>query len=78
MRRFQFDDDCVKIATYLQEWCDERNKLVLISYNCQPAGSTSWFDLKLEVFGYKTVFKSGGENISAVLNEGIDLDNYME
>ena len=49
-RRFSFDDSTVAIANFLQEWCDEKNKLVLISYDSSsnlPEGRT-WFDLKLE------------------------------
>ena len=52
-RRFSFDDSTVAIANFLQEWCDEKNKLVLISYDSSsnlPEGRT-WFDLKLEGHG---------------------------
>ena len=57
------------IAEFLQEWCDQNNKLVLVSYDAEKEDEDVSYKLKLEIFGFKKIFTQTSANISDALNQ---------
>ena len=57
------------IAEFLQEWCDQNNKLVLVSYDAEKEDEGVSYKLKLEIFGFKKIFTQTSANISDALNQ---------
>ena len=64
------------IAEFLQQWCDQNNKLVLVTYDSVKGSGMDGDDnegagykLKLEIFGYKKVFVQTSCDISDALNQ---------
>ena len=64
------------IVEFLQQWCDQNNKLVLVTYDTEKRDDMgdddndgTEYKLKLEIFGFKKVFMQTSCDISDALNQ---------